>query len=113
MDPLDISQFISIAGAGAIIVAVIEAVKRAAAWTDDQTSRIAPLFSIMLGVVIVVVGLLVGNLTEPVADVASLIYGGVLTGIIAGATSQGIYGTVGKPVARAVAGTPSGYNDPS
>jgi hypothetical protein len=104
MDTLDPTQFLGIAGAGAIITALVEAFKRFLRWTEDDTNRIAPLFSIALGVLIFVAFTAV----NPVAGVelSQAIFNAILTGIVAGATAAGIYQLGGKAVIRGVAGEP-------
>lgn len=104
MDTLDLSQFLGIAGAGAIITALVEAFKRFLRWTQEDTERIAPLFSIALGVLIFLANIAASlPLTTPVGQA---ILSAVLTGIVSGATAAGIYQVGGKDVIRAVAGKP-------
>lgn len=104
MDPLDLSQFLGIAGAGAILNVLVEAVKRFAQWDQAATERVAPLMSVTLGVLI----FLLYQLVSPAEGQATGqgIMAAIFTGIIAGGTSAGIYQIAGKTVIRTVAGPP-------
>lgn len=103
---MDISQFLTVAGAGAVIVAVVEAIKRALKWDQETTVRFAPLLAIALGVLITVVGTLALPI-DPAMTLLAAIFGAVLQGIVTGATAVGLYNLGGKEVIVEVAG-PSG-----
>ncbi len=103
---MDLSQFLTIAGAGAVIVALVEAIKRLLRWDQESTVRFAPALSILLGIAIIGAGTLVAPI-DPVVGFAGSLFSAVLQGIISGATSTGIYQTVGKPAIVATIG-PSG-----
>lgn len=106
MDTLELSQFLGIAGAGALINVVLEAVKRAAQWTQETTERLAPLVSLLLGILIFVPYTILAPPVDVTAGIA--IMQAIITGIVAGGTAAGIYQLGGKAVIRSVAGTPSG-----
>lgn len=101
---MDISQFLTVAGGGAVIVALVEAIKRALKWEQEQTVRFAPLLAIGLGVLITVVGTLALPITT---TLLAAIFGAVLQGIVTGATAVGLYNLGAKEVIVTVAG-PSG-----
>lgn len=103
---MDLSQFLSIAGAGAVIIAVVEAIKRALKWDQEQTSQWAGLLAMLLGIAILVTGTLVSPI-DPLVTLPAAIFGGVLQGILAGSTAIAGYVTVGKPAIVATIG-PSG-----
>lgn len=103
---MDISQFLTVAGGGAVIVALVEAIKRALKWDQEQTVRFAPLLAIVLGIVITVVGTLALPI-DPLVGLLASIFGAVLQGIVTGATAVGIYNLGAKEVIVQVAG-PSG-----
>lgn len=105
MDPLDLSQFLGIAGAGAILNVLVEAVKRAAQWDQSTTERIAPGLSVVLGIVIFLLYQVVSPSVDQTAGQGAIL--AIFTGIIAGGTSAGIYQIAGKSVIRSVAGTPA------
>lgn len=101
---MDIAQFLTVAGSGAVIVAVTEAVKRALRWDQETTVRFAPLLAIVLGILITLGGTLALPVTNPLG---AAIFGAVLQGIVSGATAVGLYNLGGKDIVVAVAG-PSG-----
>jgi len=104
MDPLDLSQFLGIAGAGAILNVLVEAVKRAAQWSQEATERFAPALSVALGITIFLLYQVISPTPDQTAGQGAIL--AIFTGIIAGGTSAGIYQIAGKTVIRTVAGPP-------
>lgn len=105
MDTLDLTQFLGIAGAGALINVLVEAFKRFLRWTQEDTERVAPLLSLALGVLLFVTYTAVNPVVG--ASLGQGIVQAVVTGIISGGTAAGIYQLGGKEVIRSVAGTPA------
>lgn len=98
MDPsLALAQFATLTGGAALIVALVEVIKRTLAWTDATTSRFAPITALVLGIVLMLV---LAVASGPVANWAEPILGG----IVAGLYSQGLYSTAAKPVISATIG---------
>lgn len=98
LDPtLALGQFATLTAIAALIVALVEVIKRAAGWADAQTQRFAPLLALVLGIALLI--LLAFGTGEGVTNVAQVVF----AGIVAGLYSQGLYNTGGSAVISAVA----------
>jgi protein-S-isoprenylcysteine O-methyltransferase Ste14 len=104
VDPqLALGQFITLSGGAAFITAVVEVLKRTAAWSDATTQRFAPIASIVVGIALF---LLVTAAT--VAVTGPVLASAGLAGVVAGMYACGIYNLGGKGVIERVAGPAAG-----
>ena len=79
---MTVTDLLTLGGATAVVVIVVEVIKRAAALTEAQVARFGPLLSIGAGVVIV--GAAAIAKAAPIDEA-------LLTGLLAGASAAGIY----------------------
>ncbi len=97
LDPsLALGQFATLTAIAALIVALVEVIKRAAGWADAQTQRFAPLTALVLGIALMA---LLGIATTGITNFAQTVFAGIVTGLY----SQGLYNTGGSAVIGAVA----------
>lgn len=79
---MTVTDLLTLGGATAVVVIVVEVIKRAAAMSEAQVARFGPLMSIGVGIVAcVAAGLAKG---APIDEAA-------LTGLLAGAAASGVY----------------------
>ena len=107
---VEISQFLTVAGVATICTILVEMFKRLLEWDAAETARFAPIYAIAIGIIgstaaAVIVGPQ-GNATTVPLTTAQLVFNGVMTGILGGATACGLYSIGGKSIIRAVAGPP-------
>lgn len=100
---LALGQFATLTGAAAIIVALVEVIKRTLAWSDQLTERFAPLTSIILGIIVMVLVTL-GTVAPETVNWIEPIFAGLVTGLYA----CGLYSLGGKPIITTVAGPANG-----
>lgn len=89
---MDIGQAATLAGATILVGLIVEAIKRALAWGQAQVDRFGPLFSMAVGIIVVL--LLTAATTAVTLEVLAA---GIVTGILAGAAASGLYDAVPKP----------------
>jgi hypothetical protein len=89
---MDLGEAVTLAGATIIITILVEVLKRTLAWGKEQVDRFGPFVALLFGVVVVVLlSAAQGQFsnTDPISSIASA----VITGILAGAASAGLYDT--------------------
>ncbi len=79
---MSVNDLLTLSGATIVITILVEVIKRALAFNDVQTTRFGPVLSIGIGLII-----LVAAAASQHADIAAA----ALTGLIAGASSSGVY----------------------
>lgn len=77
-------DLLTIAGSAVIVTILVQVIKPALAWSDATVSRFGPLLAVALGVLVGT-----GAALYQGVDVVQ----GVITGLLAGASSIGIYDT--------------------
>jgi ABC-type transport system involved in cytochrome c biogenesis permease component len=91
---MDLGEAVTLAGATILITILVEVLKRTLDWGKEQVDRFGPFVALLFGVVVVVLlSAAQGQYgdSDPLAAIAS----SVITGILAGAASAGLYDTVG------------------
>jgi hypothetical protein len=86
---VDITQALTLAGATIVVGILVEAVKRAAAWTETAQDRFLPLLSIALGI-----GAVLALNSFQVADLQLGIGEAAIMGLLSGASAAGLYDAV-------------------
>jgi hypothetical protein len=95
-DVPQVSALLTITGVSVVTVIIMEIVKRAAQMSEASVKRWGPLLAVGIATVLAVLALFVINGTA--IDGESVLQA-ILTGIMGGAASAGIYGMTSKPAA--------------
>lgn len=88
-DAPTVSSLVTLAGATAATLVIVEVLKRALALTAEQKSRYLPLISVVVGILIALLGTYALGLTARVDLVQALI-----TGLFAGVAASGTFDLV-------------------
>jgi len=106
MDPtLELGQFATLTGGAALIMGLVEVIKRTLDWDAKTTDRFAPIASILTGMVLMILlSVGVGN------DLAGGLIEALFAGLVTGLYACGLYSIGGKPAINAVAGPPNSKN---
>lgn len=97
---LVLAQFATLTGGAALVVALVEVVKRTLNWNDQVSSRFSPLTAIILGIAIACLIALARTPPPQGNEWIEPLFGGLVIGLYA----CGLYSAGGKNIVNAAAG---------